>query len=515
MVKLVDTETYLNKVVPQKPFGNKETSTLTSFARCIHEHPILTQIAKVIGIALSAFALLSLPFTAPLIGSWAILQGIAGALVFTVSTLAIKFLDLFIPPNHNMKNHVFKPVKVDGAELSYQNDVPVVVVSEKDPFKKGQAQGLLMADSLHRMLTAYDTVNGIAKRTPNEKKVPHVLTEVAKTIPQEYVDEMKGLVDGYNEWAKKQKKQELTFEKLLLTHLLPDSCHFNCGAVERALNPEAVDVGDVNPLFVPACTVVVDRDPVKGVIMGRNMDWPTFNEGKRSFGLCRKSEGKLATFEVTVPGFIGGTLTGTNESGLNLAMNVCAGSTLTVRGMPAVFFVRYCLENFKTVKEVEAFVESGDKPPLGAFHLTASDQTEAAAFHFYQSDGKNVHTIRRLQDEPLIVTNQRYGKPIMGNYASHMHHSFERNRVLDEFFKGADSNIEPDKKDKEKLIRASLGLKYVNNLITAHTVMMGGEFSLQFNNAYSGSPQQKIGKKETSVDVKGLFAKFDAAALPE
>ena len=150
-----------------------------------------------------------------------------------------------------------------------------------------------------------------------------------------------------------------------------------------------------------ACSAIVDQDPQRGFEFARNMDWPSFGlSGAYSLVINRKhTNGLRNTVEVAVPGFIG-TLTGMNDQCLALAMNVCSGTTREMRGMPASLYNRACLEQSRTVGDVEGFVRK--QAPLGPYHLTVADRNRAESIHFYQSPGET-HVIRPWKKISLFL----------------------------------------------------------------------------------------------------------------
>ena len=180
-------------------------------------------------------------------------------------------------------------------------------------------------------------------------------------------------------------------------------------------------------------------------------------------------------------------------------MNVCNGSTDSLRGLPAVFFNRTCLETCQTVQDVEDHID--DEAPLGSYHLSVADPQAAKSFHFYQGHQQPPHVTREWQaGQPLITTNCRYLPD--GSTSQHMHCSREREQIIQELFDEAEAQVQSDLLEKGKLVEASLTLRHVNTSITTHTVVMcpqAMKMKAAFDNAFSASsPMQEI-------DLEPLF----------
>ncbi len=439
----------------------------------IHEHPTTTKIFKVAGLILGIGLLVSLPFAAPILGAGCVIGlAITGSLLTLASSVALFALDILVPPHHDMKNHVYKPAQCDGGRLYYEGDVPILSIDSDDPFKAGNAHGYLCGDAINQLTKRFSLILHTVARMPRADQLQRTLAEMRRVIPPQYLRELEGLAEGYNQWAKEHWwhfPKKLTVDDALLFHLIPDSCHFQAGSYERG-STEIIP----NEQQVVGCSAIIDKDPQNGFVFARNMDWPSFGlAGAYSLVIHRKhANGLRSTVEVGTPGIIG-TLTGINDQGLSLAMNVCSGNTQEIRGMPASFYNRACLEGCRTVQDVENYTRG--QSPLGAYHLTVADRNQAQSIHFYQGSGDS-HVIRRWrQGKPLSTLNCRYSpEPV-----SHMHSSVERQQLIDEFFRNR----------RNRPVEEALALRFVNNWETTHRVVMEpqtGTFRVAFDNTFAG-----------------------------
>lgn len=454
--------------------------------RFFHKHATLVKIIEVAALILSVGAIVAASLSFPLLSISFIATAVVGSLVACVSYFGLTTLRLALPSAHNMKNHVFKPATYGVGKLYYQGDVPILELQSDDPYKAGVAHGYLLSSQFNRILKNLDAVHVLDPQMfPMPKHVPHVLKALRSKIPQEYLKEMQGVVDGYNKWADEGffTRRKLSLDELILIHLQPDLQHFKTRDQEKR-DKQKLSVG---------CTVIVDKDQKEGFVFGRNMDWASLDIfGSTSLIFNRRYTGnKQSTVEVGIAGFVG-TLTGMNKQGVCLAMNTCEGKTEEISGMPAGFYNRYILENSKNVDEVVAKVARSC--PLGDYHLSVSDNQKALSFHFYQKDkhgSKRGDHIERTwkEGEPLIVTNCRYKGDGTMNEACNQMHSKERFSVLCRLFYSARNSLSQSALKVANIIAGGLALPYVNNSLTTHKVMMkprSKEMRVSFDNAYAG-----------------------------
>jgi hypothetical protein len=276
------------------------------------------------------------------------------------------------------------------AALKYEGSLPVLhldAAQNADGHRDlGYDHGYLLAGPIKRVVHAHmGSLLWLA--IPEPKKVPLLIQKLISSLPPEYLNEIEGIVEGFNDRMKELKqKDRLTREKLILLQLVPDLHHSIPYELERKLSGKESLWNPINgSVSSLGCTALLDFDEEGSVVFGRNMDWPTLNvAGTYSF-LVRRSVGDKKIVEIGIPGQIG-TCTAMNSTGLALAMNICEGKTQNVKeGLPACILNRLCIDNCSTVDDVEAFI--GYHPPLGPYHLSVAEGGKAAAFHLYQGQG--------------------------------------------------------------------------------------------------------------------------------
>lgn len=484
--------------------SQKEYSPVEKLAQWIYNHPTIIKTAEVAGLTVGTGSLALASLTFPL-GYVTLPLLIEGSLLSSISSLAYYSLEILVPPHHDMEHHIFKSATFGVGRLYYQGDIPILELHSDNPYQAGVSHGYLMGKFLNDLLNRLDLIQ-LFSHFPKAFQAPDTLQEIYQTLPPEYQKELEGIVDGFHQWQHEAKgSRVLTIHDLILFHLMPDSLHFSPEEYEATLhsdNEREASSERVKRQPLVACTVVIDKDPKKGLTFGRNMDWPSFGIfGAYSLVINRKypHTHKISTVEIGFPGFAG-TLTGMNANGLSLAMNVCSGETSTIRGMPAAFYNRSCLENCRLVRDVEKKIKSDD--PLGTFHLTVADSHKGETIHFYQDEDQEGHLIREWEKgNPLITTNCRY--TLKDETYDHMHSSEEREEILQSFFHEA-KMIPQSQMDISKLVKGCLGIRpEVNTWITTQKVIMYPQtrtMEVAFDNAFAGQAVLR------ELDLERLFS---------
>lgn len=163
------------------------------------------------------------------------------------------------------------------------------------------------------------------------------------------------------------------------------------------------------------------------------------------------------------------------------AMNVCPGSTTSVRGMPAIFYNRLIAERTTHVEQVSQITGK----PLGPYHLSLADTAGGArTISFYQGPGNTDHT-RFFEDRPVITLN--WTEP---DHQGNVFNSQQRDRILKAYYRGTTKGM-----DRTRLATGALSLApYVNSLISLHTIVAEPQKDriwLAFDNGYSGSQEKQ------------------------
>jgi|GEM_PF-1694596 len=470
----------------------------------LYDHPTVRKVAKIAaylfgaGIAVAGVAMAAaFSPSIPAVVGCLVGGALSGALIAGVTYAVSRVLDCMHPMRHEMKNHAFTPDKLEKngellGELYYDGDVPVLKIETQDPYEAGYTQGWLLRKSLTALRRNIEFVLFTLDRRQRPAEIQAVLESVKAKVPERFLRELEGLVDGYN--AKKGLfAKSVTVDDLLFMQLMPDDMYFD---------PKKIDSERAQALSqTVACTLTALHDE-KGVpVMARTMDWPSFgNAGALSLIVSRKNPNTgIRIAEVTIPGLMG-TLTGVNSEGLSVAMNVTGyvSEIDTIEGIPSIFYNRLVLENCRTFGQAKTFVNRHQ--PLGPYHLTVADKTKAGTFSMYQeeewdgewqTDKDSGHKLRMLKKErPLITTNcsctPRKCDMFMG---------LERKRRIKEYL-AENNNIG----DSRQVLKGTQSLPWVNNHLTTHRVLMGAHtLEVALDNAWAGD------QKLHAVDLTRVF----------
>ncbi len=443
-------------------------------AQLLHDHPQAVTVGQVGGGILGAGALAATPwvYSAYGLGAAAAL-GAPGALVLIAVLATWVFLNYFTCQAHPMSEHVFQEKEFGCGKLYYDGYVPILELGGDNSYEWGMAHGYLLGEHIYKLRSNFELIIHTLLRVPRAQDLPQLL-ETVKPYSEDFLLEMRGIAEGYNQWAQETgTTTSMTVDDVLLLHLIADSKHFH---------PK--ELAQVESLAAYACTGILAREEDGRVVFGRNMDWLPFGQaGASSFVIKWKEEGTRA---LTIPGMIG-VVTGWNTHGVSLAMNVCPGKTEKVEGMPAVLYNRDLLRVVSDVHNVMAYISA--ERPLGPYHLIVAHKVDACCISFFQGENPR-HHIRILENEPLFVVNWCYPECRGGSFASP-----ERTELLERYFQGAKEEI-GDRPETTKLVQNALGLSpLVNSAITMHSLVFNhrkGQIELSWDNGFAASSPRQI-----------------------
>ncbi len=421
----------------------------------IHNHPT---IVKTLEVASYVFGALLIANTAPMLSAVTAISEAVFALAFYTASV---YLDLFIPPTHDMANHVYTPSECEGGRLYYEGDVPILSLDSDSPYTAGKAQGYLCGDAISNLSSKYLHILG---GVFNDQAI----RAFRERIPREYLQEIEGLVDGYNAWSQEQgfgsSARYLTVDQMIIFQMLPD--------LQQLESTQSV----WGPNTRLGCSVFFERNAEGNIVFARNLDFPSLGVlGTHSLMIKRNyTDGRHSTLDLGNPALVG-VLTGMNDQGLCLSMNV--SSTIYARTDPTClsssFYNRRLLERSASVSNVTTHARA--ESPMSAYHLSASDRTGAAAVHFFQNAG-GTHHIRNFEDG---CSQSGCMRVLNGTYSSTTTTGDIR-----------DSTITPFLENRvNRPIEAILAEPYVCCLETTQTAVMephSGRFRVAFDNGFSG-----------------------------
>ncbi|MBA3237489.1 MAG: hypothetical protein H0T62_03950 [Parachlamydiaceae bacterium] len=479
-----------------------EQNNRTCFTKWMHDNPTTLKVVQIASVLIGVAAIASLPWTLPAVGiAIASTIAVTGGVLLLATLASWLFQKYLTSDKHEITEQVFQAGEHEFGRLYYRGNIPILELDDSNPYGAGLAHASLLGEHIHRLKKNLDLILHGILRKPDADQIPKVIEALKREIPEEYLEEMKGLTDGFNQWAKETNNSapHVTVEDVLLMHLIADIKHFNPSQVENTLSGHKSIWERISDALTPspACTTLLHRDEEKGVIFGRNMDWCPFGHGGgESLFVVWKHSG-VAT--LGVPGLIGAG-TGWNRDRLTFAMNVSPGETSEVRGMPSMLYNRHIVQNAHSVEDAESLMER--VKPLGPYHLTLADPSgNGKSVSFYQGENQTDH-IRSLDEdedldeEVLQVLNYTYPK-LEGN----IFNSEGRRELLNRYFGGANKDINEGKSEWYNLIDNALKLTpLVNAWMTLHSLMLvpqSGDVAVSWDNGYAADmPRQNINMDE-------------------
>lgn len=469
-----------------------------SLSKWIYDHPTTVKVVQIVGAILGIAAISAAPFLAPMLGiAFVSSLGIVGGALLVASIVSRLFLKYITCASRDLSMPTFQEGVHLGGRLYYQGKIPILELNTEDPLQAGKAHGYLLGKFIYELKSCLDFLVHTLLRDPTADKIPQVMQQLKSQIPKEYLQEMQGISEGYNQWAQEAGVGAfLQLDEVLLLHLIPDSKHFSPGILEKSFSKEPLvqQPAREHPLDLVACTSLLFLGAQGEVIFGRNMDWCPFGQGGAASLIFLWKPKKVAA--LGVPGMIG-VVSGWNQYQLAAAMNVCPGLTTQIQGMPAILFNRRLLEEASTIQEAQDLILR--KKPLGPYHLTLADKEgEGACISFYQGEGGQSY-IRKLKEQaPLWVLNWRYPESQGGYF-----HSEGRETLLKHYFEQAKRFISSEAFDAYQLVAYALQMSpWINSWITMHSLLFrpqSDEVALSWDNGYAASvPKEKI-------SMQGIF----------
>jgi hypothetical protein len=385
-----------------------------------------------------------------------------------------------VPKDFKMSKHMFEVREVVGGKLYYKDHLPIMEIDTqgRTSYEIGKIQAELLAPYIICIFKELIKQKQVPEKFKNNQ-ISHI--EKAKSfLTQEQLDELKGLSDGCQEWAKNcpSAPQGLSVNHLIALHLIPEALHYKL--------PE-IDTNGVG------CSVIIDEN----CLTGRNADWNDYGVlGPLTLLQVYKNPDGSAIFNVGIAGltgFVSAVKLTKEKELLAMFMNVCpGGETTEIKGPMALFHNRTLLETCKNVEEVKQKV-MGHRT-LGPYSLNFVDSHDACAIHYGQSKNEAPHTIRDKQShEPLITTNfQYYGHGEANRGERDVMNGAQREKAINKMLK--------IKKTSEEKIKQALKLPGVNNSLTMQTLFFNpqkGELEIGFNHGYAAATEwQKVNLKE-------------------
>ena len=186
------TGNYLNQLTPWKGINfTKEEK----WAKRVYDHPTLIKILKYNKSFFIPLAI-STPYIYSYLGYAAF--GLGGFSLFSAlfSNKIYKKLSSLDQNSRPMNAKMFSPGQHESGKLFYQGNIPILTLSSDDPYKAGKAYGFLLAKQILNITEQIKVPFNLAEPS----KVPNSIKQIMDQIPTEYIEEMKGVITGVNQW---------------------------------------------------------------------------------------------------------------------------------------------------------------------------------------------------------------------------------------------------------------------------------------------------------------------------
>lgn len=443
-----------------------QTDPLTQLMKWGHDH---THFIHTIRYGLDGVAV-----TFGLIGlvtmtSQAIPLMMGSALCFLFVEVCIVALDILGVLAIDRNVQAYTPGTINESCLYYENNLPILKIRAQNHYTAGYDHGYLTA---HQVVSVYKRMKllFLIGYLRIDNRLYNRLNEIKKMIPEPYLDEMRGVVDGVNERLRQDSwwPMQLTLEDLLQLHLIPDLMHL-------ALSP---------PKFLMGCTAVVGKDPqTNQVQVARNLDWPGFGIGRLTLLKITHIDGKKPFLESTFAGAVG-AISGANST-LFVSMNVAEPKEpiqdpYISEGMLSLFLNRQVLETDSSVQDTLDAKRQAAVP----YHMLVADQNTAVFFHHGQHHDRStiVREMNLKVDQPHFTlncwhsTNEPLKKPTTRFYGNSRYENVHR--------------IWTQKKSSslnEKLDAVSQA-PGINNPMTVHSLQWDRKFfELRYDGGFAGT----------------------------
>jgi len=278
--------------------------------------------------------------------------------------------------------------------FSAEKEFPVVVL-KGSPYQMGLQQGKLLKQQISDVYKVYlnDLVYGdwvkkyailkgaSAAYSNPSKAMAAFAAKSEKYIPQEYIDEMKGLAEG----AGIDYKEVLN----MTTH--------------------------VDYFAILMCSTFVANGPATPdgkLIEARNLDWAS-GQAKEldpfTTVFVYKPDKGHSFVSIIYPGIVG-ALSAVNDAKITVELNFSMAKKNGTMGFPALLFTRHVAQNAATIDEAEKLIR--DLPRIAGYNIMVTDgKTNKARLIEITADGVGT---KDIENNSLITTNHFTTKELSG-----------------------------------------------------------------------------------------------------
>lgn len=234
-----------------------------------------------------------------------------------------------------------KLIAEEGPGKLYQVGEHFVCVMEGTPAEMGYQHGRLLAKQIQRVLKEGYMVRTLQNRGYSTEYVNEQSARMEKHIPSEYIDEMRGIVEGYRAAG----IGDIAYEDIRSGVTQAEICHHG-------------------PNAPPACTnfAVFGRWTTDGRLLhGRNLDWDIQRGAQEgAVILVWRPKGGVPFMMAGWAGGIG-SVSGMNARGITIGEMTSATNDETFDGMPLMVVMRHICENASNLDEAVAIMQQAPR----------------------------------------------------------------------------------------------------------------------------------------------------------
>lgn len=255
---------------------------------------------------------------------------------------------------------------------------PRIVRLSGAPYEMGRQHGALLSKEISELYEAYVRQGIVKSEGWKESDLIEVGRHYDRFIPERFREEMRGISDG----------SHLSYDQILVMNTFADAL---LGKTPRACSAFAVRTSD-------------------GLLVGRNLDWVNYGIAHRTGVVFLIQPNSQHSFlSVAWPGMVG-VITGMNDQGITISLNLAYAGDLTSEATPALFRLRGTLETQATLKG--AIDDEIREPRTMASNLLIASGKENDAVALELSGQQ--HAVVQMQQGHVVTTNYYQLLPIHG-----------------------------------------------------------------------------------------------------
>jgi predicted choloylglycine hydrolase len=222
------------------------------------------------------------------------------------------------------------------------------------PYEMGYQHGMLTKHLIGKSQEVFDAAvppirGGRIGRWAVRRYFFWKLAKMEKYIPQEFIEELKGMADNITE-------REVNYREILLYHAMRDIGQVSARPV-RSKTPEASASNKYWRTSNGACSgfvILPQATKKKDLIYGRNLDFLKEDSLENLVTFYEPDKGN-AFVSIGWPGMMG-VVSGMNDKGLTVGIFTAYSEDVSFDGIPSCFLMRKVLQYANSIEEAEEII---------------------------------------------------------------------------------------------------------------------------------------------------------------